>query len=163
MRKGRFQNPETMTKEQKLQAALMKAAHRLKKDRMEFLFKEISQREFMMLERIVGHESEPNKGIFVSELAQILQVSTPAVSRMLKSLEDQTFVRREIDPNDRRNTMIFVTEHGMEVLERQEDLLDEMMGNVVRKMGFEKMEELIRLWTSLADHIEEEIEERKHV
>ena len=163
MRKGRFQNPETMTREQKLQAEFMKAAHRLKKDRMEFLFEEISQREFMMLERIIGHESTPDKGIFVSELAQLLHVSTPAVSRMLKSLEDKKLIQRTVDSADRRNTMIFVTPFGFEVLEKQEAILDQMMGSVVRKMGYEKMEQLISLWNCLADHIEKEIEERMNV
>jgi DNA-binding MarR family transcriptional regulator len=51
-------------------------------------------------------------GINQLELARLKSVGKASVTKALKILEDEGFVRREIDGNDRRNALCYVTAKG---------------------------------------------------
>ena len=88
----------------KLQEEFLKTINRFGKIKYELLFHNVSRREYEMLavmERFM-HESGNRKGIYVSELAKILRVSSPAVSRMIGILETKGFIVRDVDKEDRR-------------------------------------------------------------
>ena len=52
------------------------------------------------------------EGTSVSQIASLLGVKSTSFSRMLKNMEQQGLVYREVDPNDRRSVKIFLTERG---------------------------------------------------
>jgi DNA-binding MarR family transcriptional regulator len=60
-------------------------------------------------------------GINQLELARLKNVGKASVTKALKILEDNGFVRRETDENDRRNTLCYITEKG-------EKIVDDLMG-----------------------------------
>lgn len=51
-------------------------------------------------------------GINQLELARLKSVGKASVTKALKILEDEGFIRREIDGNDRRNALCYVTAKG---------------------------------------------------
>jgi DNA-binding MarR family transcriptional regulator len=55
--------------------------------------------------------------VTVSDLAQAEQVQLPTISRLVKALEGQGLVRREVDPEDRRVVRIHATARGESVLD----------------------------------------------
>jgi DNA-binding MarR family transcriptional regulator len=59
-------------------------------------------------------------GINQLELARFKRVGKASVTKALKKLEQQNFVRREVDQKDKRNFQCYVTEKG-------EKIIDEMM------------------------------------
>ena len=59
---------------------------------------------------------EGGGSLFVSEIARLLNVTTPNVSRVLKGMEADGKVMREIDVLDRRNICVRLTEGGREFL-----------------------------------------------
>src|SRR5690606_20752666 len=56
-----------------------------------------------------------------AELAQALEVSSPAITGLVKELAKSGYIRRIEDPDDRRVTLIALTPKGREALERVQD------------------------------------------
>lgn len=94
--------------------------------------------------------------IRVSDLVKVMHCPAPAVSRQLKSLESRAFILRETDPDDRRNTLVSLTDAGIEKAREMEADLNEFARGVYEKMGAEDTEELIRLLRRLRHILEEE-------
>lgn len=83
----------------------------------------------MVLMRVLMETSKVNgNGSSVSEIAKLLQVSPPAISRTLKKLREKHFVDSSIDETDRRNTYIVITKEGKAALHK--NILE--MGDFIR-------------------------------
>ena len=92
----------------------MQLCHKFALMRFDSLFSDLSRGEFMPLQTIYSnslHNPEA-QGTYVSELASQLKVSSPAVSRMLRSLEKKGYVERFSDENDRRSTLMICSPYG---------------------------------------------------
>ncbi len=149
----------------KMQEDLLKTANRFRKMKYEFLFHDISKREFEML-MVMEHfsrENDDRKGIYVWELAKALHISSPAVSKMIRALEERGYAGRDVDKEDRRNTYVYVTDKGKEALRKSKEKMDEVMRKVVIRMGEKNMKEFIVLCNLLKDIMEEELKGDSHV
>ncbi len=164
-----------------IQEKVLKTTDRFHKIRLECLLPDLSKREYELLavvqDYMDGHSGgssandEKNgnggsgrngSGICISGLAERLQVSSPAVSRMVGTLEEKGYIGRGTGKEDRRNTYITLTEKGKEAKAASEAALCGLMERVTLRMGERDMEELLRLWNRLADIMEKELE-TKHV
>lgn len=134
--------------------------HRFGHFNMGVLFDDLSRREFMTLEVLRHHQGE--NGLSVSELAEELRVSSPAVSRMLRTLENKGFVERKVDGADRRNTWVYLTENGKNSCLDANQRMNDFFCGIVEEMGVEKMQQLFHLWLDLSDAIEKELETVKN-
>lgn len=110
----------------------------------------ISHSEFCLLNIIMDGKD----GITVSEIAAELDVTPPAVSRSLKSLESRGLVIRETDLLNRRNTMVRLTESGLDFLEKSRRQMDGLMEYVTEKMGMERKKQLYELLGEMSAIIE---------
>jgi DNA-binding MarR family transcriptional regulator len=149
----------------KMQEDLLKTANRFRKMKYEFLFHDISKREFEML-MVMEHfsrENDDRKGIYVWELAKALHISSPAVSKMIRALEERGYAGRDVDKEDRRNTYVYVTDKGREAQRKSKEKMDEVMRQVVMRMGEKNMKEFIALCNLLEDIMEEELKGDSHV
>ncbi len=149
----------------KMQEDLLKTANRFRKMKYEFLFHDISKREFEML-MVMEHfsrENDDRKGIYVWELAKALHISSPAVSKMIRALEERGYAARDVDKEDRRNTYVYVTDKGREAQRKSKEKMDEVMRQVVMRMGEKNMKEFISLCNLLEDIMEEELKGDSHV
>lgn len=79
-------------------------------------FSGISRGEFLIL---VHMKEKNNQGevVTIRSLADMLQVTSPAVSRMIGQMVKAGFVEKKVMPEDRRNNCLFVTGKGNEVLQ----------------------------------------------
>ncbi len=57
----------------------------------------------------------------LSDLAAREHVSAPTATRLVSSLEERGFVRRQTNPHDRRSTLLAVTATGKRMLDRVRD------------------------------------------
>ena len=64
----------------------------------------VSHSEFCTMNIISENNTED--GISVSHIAAALEVTPPAVSRMLKSLEERGLIERRVNAFNRRSTMV---------------------------------------------------------
>ena len=52
--------------------------------------------------------------MLASDIAKRLGITAPAVSKMLRSMEEKGYVERRVDEKDRRNTRVSITPDGKE-------------------------------------------------
>ena len=75
---------------------------------------------------------------------------------LLKPLEERKLIARIVDGKDRRNTCVFLTEKGREICKETQTYMKSYMCRVLKSMGEEQIEELIKLCNELADAMEKE-------
>ena len=96
-------------------------------------------------------------GVYVSELLKVMDVSAPALSRLLRSMEQKGLCVREIDPEDRRSTCVHLTPKGQQARDKGHTLMLGFASRVVDGMGEEEFRQMIALWNRFGDVMEEEI------
>lgn len=146
-------------KEQKeLHKQLIVAQHKFMKLHKCLCFPEMGKSEFFMLDMIVNvsRSSQEAKGAYVSEIARKLKISTPAVSKMLKGLEEKQFIVRRTDERDRRNTIVSITQRGEEARQKVFAQMDNFAKDTVERMGEENVRELVRLLEEYTEIVREE-------
>lgn len=79
------------------------------------------------------------------QLAAVMHVTSGRVSTMLASLEKKGLVVRSIDPGDRRNVRIDLTEEGRKVADRQMEEAKSCIRWVFGQMGERRTREFIGL------------------
>ncbi|MEG1857523.1 MAG: MarR family transcriptional regulator [Pseudoflavonifractor sp.] len=145
-----------------LQEEFLRAIHRFGRLNWNLASGSLTKGEYFTLSIIRRHLlAHPEyKGMYVSELAERLHVTSPAVSRMLGTLERQSLIARSVDQDDRRTTYIVLTPQGEarwgECRKRVQDFTDRVVG----RMGAAELETLIVGWNHLADVLEDELKSK---
>jgi len=74
---------------------------------------ELSMHQFRAMMMLRHHGSMP-----VSQMAEHLGVSLPAVSKLFDVMADRGFISRETPPEDRRRVLVTLTDEGVQAVER---------------------------------------------
>ncbi len=101
----------------------------------------------MLLDRIGGYEG----GVRQKTLTEELRINPSSVSEMISKLESDGYVRRTVDPSDKRATLITLTELGEA---RAAELADERKGRLEKAFGSlteEEKEQLAALLEKLTE------------
>jgi len=74
------------------------------------------------------------EGITQKHIADMAFVEAPTLVSVIDKMEKEGYVRRQSDPNDRRNNLIFMTK-------KSKDLVDPIIDNIleIRNMGLDKI------------------------
>lgn len=78
-------------------------------------------------------------------LSARLGLSKPSVSQTLNSMEEKGWIRRTIDPNNRRQTAINVTDEGREKMSEVFQQVVKSVARVLERMGRENAERFVEL------------------
>lgn len=113
--------------------------------------------EFFFLQRV--HELSRNEGIRISHLRDSMSMTMPAVSQLVRILEEKGLVIRENAPKDRRVTLVTVTEKGEQVLRDSQKQFNQMLNWLIERYGPEELEQLIQMLKRLSKTIRELKEE----
>jgi len=85
-------------------------------------------------ERVLEVISRYGDGVRQKTLTGELRINPSSVSEMISKLENDGYVRRTIDPEDKRATLIMLTELGeartAELQDEKNDTLDKIFGNL---------------------------------
>ena len=115
--------------------------------------------EFFMLHRIqhsIDHPSPDSpcgESVHVSGLNGREDLSMPAVSQLLGSLERKGYVKRQPDENDRRKVTVLLTDSGQTLLKDAHEKIERYIDVLVSRYGEEEFGELCRLASRLADTV----------
>ena len=122
------------------------ALHMFRKLNIGSILPHLNKGEFVLMNGIyhVQKKIGSEHGVKMSDLAEYTHALPPAVSRSIKALEQKGYVRRFVDQNDRRNTLVEITESGQEVLQESNDIMDEFIHRVFEKTDKEEMARLVR-------------------
>jgi DNA-binding MarR family transcriptional regulator len=78
---------------------------------------------FDMMSALLGERDGDFSMVWQSELREMLGVSAPVVSRMLRALEELGWVKRQRCCGDRRQLLVELTETGVECIRKARRLL----------------------------------------
>lgn len=120
-------------------------------------FLDVSRKEFMVLE-LIHRLGEDDKVITIRDIADRMQVSSPAVSRMIGALAKDKLVEKQVLAADRRNTYIVLTKKGLEVVEHCERRLCRISDEVLEAIGSDEVWELAKGCEQLLDAFESAIQ-----
>ena len=148
-------NTENMSYSQKF-AAIIARLHKLKLGNM---LTGISEIEFKTMSAI----SRISKGgdVKVSDIARYLELSAPAVSRTMKSLEEKEYIERHTDKQDRRNTFVKLTAKGEEQLKAWMKVFEEFSEAIFARLGDEKSNQLLEDLEAFVKASKEEMKARE--
>lgn len=96
-----------------------------------------------------GHEGT----IYVSQLAEASRQAMPVISRWLRQLEQDGLIERITDPNDRRKTLVHVTEKGLASSRQCELALSGYFDRVARRLTPQQLTQLQELKDVLLDAV----------
>lgn len=142
-----------------MRVELLRTTMRYGKVNMGIHFNLLSQREFMTLQCMKHYQERQSceKGLNVGMLAAMSDMSLPAMSRILKAVEEKGLVERTVDRENRRKTYVSLTEAGEKAREEAWKLATDYVNRVVEAMGEEKMSTFLTLWKEMVDIMEGEI------
>lgn len=93
------------------------------------------------------------EGISLTELSQISLRDKPYTTRLIDKLEDKGLIRREESQNDKRSSLIFLTERGGELREEILPIITELNQWIVESMSAEEVKQMKVLLNKLYEHI----------
>jgi DNA-binding MarR family transcriptional regulator len=95
-------------------------------------------------------------GMTQQELVNSTNMKAPTISVAIRTLEEESMVRREPDPKDMRSVRVYLTEKGRAVDEEFREKLRETDRLLMRNIGEEDEETLIRLLMAVRENIRPE-------
>ena len=78
----------------------------------------------------------------VTELADRAQITQQAMGKTLRELENLGYLKRVVDPTDRRARAISMTDKGLQLVEDAVEVIDEIREEYIAKIGAQELEEL---------------------
>ncbi len=111
---------------------------------------ELQMNELKILHMISGKGtrcSGDGVNLNMQSIQERLQISKPAISYTLNTLEKKEYIVREIDPTDRRRISVHITQEGMSVTEVSMRQHTDMWDRILERFGEEEMIQLTGLLT----------------
>lgn len=121
----------------------------------------IKHNEMMLLIFLHHNLDQDSRGIQPSELGEILQLTRPAVTALVNSLEEKSYVERNSDPDDRRVVFVRPTKEGIKLVETSKRRIAENIGEVLHLLGAEDSRELIRIIRKIRNILEDREENQE--
>lgn len=132
---------------------------RLKNINWDRQFVTLKPHEFCALSIIrsfrAAHPEVP--GIYVSDLAAEMKMPVPAASKLIRSLESNGWVSRSVDPQNRRNTFVVLTEAGEAVQTQEIVHTAQLSDRIFERMGAENTAALLHSVNDIISILEEEL------
>ena len=148
-------NTENMSYSQKF-AAIIARLHKLKFGNMLTGISEIEFKTMSAISRI-----SMSGDVKVSDIARYLELSAPAVSRTMKSLEEKEYIERHTDKQDRRNTFVKLTKKGEEQQKAWMKSFEEFSEAIFARLGDDKSNKLLEDLEAFIKASKEEMKARE--
>lgn len=90
-------------------------------------------------------------------IAEFAGVTTSAINQVVKSMQEEGYLRKEVDPCDKRNSRLSLTEKGQSVATKLFKKLDASDDAITAMIGADREAELIALLEQMADYIRKDL------
>ena len=121
-----------------------------------FIFRKTSYSSFMLDSKFHILSTlyyGPDTGMAVSDLAERLSVSCPAVSRSIGPMAKEGLVERSTDPEDKRSTFIRITEKGLGEYKMIKGQVHQLIEDVLNKYDQEDLDSFLKMGQNIADDL----------
>ena len=144
---------QTMKKtiDEQLFELVMKAPRSVRRKTFEFPF----PRPFFVRERLLVIADSYDGAVRQKTLVEELDVSPAAVSELVSKLERDEYVKREIDPDDKRATLIKLTDLGKARAAELADERNERFSKAFAALNAKEKDQLLKLLEKLTADDEE--------
>src|SRR6478752_4043361 len=102
-----------------------------------------------ILRQAISHTEHP--GALNAQLARLLHVAAPSMTAMIDGLVERGLVDRSIDPNNRRQVLILLTEVGAIRLAEMEEMMHARLQLVISHLDHEERQQALKGITLLQD------------
>ncbi|OAB47607.1 MarR family winged helix-turn-helix transcriptional regulator [Paenibacillus antarcticus] len=110
----------------------------------------------VMLMFCLQKRKEPNTaGLRVSEISEILGVTSPTVTQLLKELDAKGFIERTMDQEDRRAVRIKLSKQGEVVIQEALSLTEASFNGLIQFLGEEESNQLADLLIKVCQYYEQ--------
>lgn len=113
---------------------------------------DLSMKQTMVIDFVHKH-----KKCTMGEIAHYMEISPSAVSQIVSRLEKENYLKRDINPNNRREVVVMLAENGDAYYHRNEQINELIIEKIYSKMPVEDLEQLRSLIQRLNRIVEEEI------
>ncbi|WP_308531330.1 MarR family transcriptional regulator [uncultured Paenibacillus sp.] len=110
---------------------------------------ELTAPQYLILQILSGAEQRN-----CSELAEMLEVSLPAVTNLANKLVAKGLIERVIPESDRRNVLLRITEAGQEVEARMVQKYEEMTRELWEDFSEEETDVLLRAFEKMLERFD---------
>lgn len=94
---------------------------------------------------------EHKEKVLPKEIADMLYISTARVANILNKLASDNLIVREIDPNDRRQIIVTLTEQGKKAAKEQQQKLVAKISHSLAQLGEHDAKEHVRIMGKIAE------------
>ncbi len=110
----------------------------------------IRKNEMMLLMFLVYHlPDDALGGLQPSELGKMLRLTRPTITALVNSLEEQRYVVRINDEEDRRVVFVRPTEQGAQLVNRAQESFATNIAELVQFLGEKMLKSCSALWVKL--------------
>ncbi|AZK48882.1 MarR family winged helix-turn-helix transcriptional regulator [Paenibacillus lentus] len=106
---------------------------------------------------------QDERGSSVSSLSSMMEVTSPTITQLIKSLERGGLVTRYNDQEDRRVVRVKLTEKGEAVTRLAKEDLARRFKNLYEHLGAEKSEQLASLLEQVYDYLDASMSEKHEI
>lgn len=142
-------------------AKLARSMHMMISCDKSLLFKGMTIAEFSLMLCMELYRHNEHRDITVAEAAPRLNVSVPAISRLLKNLQSRGLIERRADPLDRRSVRIAATERGSELYQINKKICMETLDRVLSRFNDEELQKYAELHLKFTDAVLAELNRLK--
>ncbi|MBB1070389.1 MarR family transcriptional regulator [Limosilactobacillus sp. RRLNB_1_1] len=108
-------------------------------------------RQGLIRENLLTIIADASEGIRAKKIAEKAGINQSSVSESLSKLEDDGYIKRTVDPTDKRATLIFLTDLGEARANEIKDQQQKMFGHLFDNLTASEKEELSRLLDKIID------------
>ena len=131
---------------------------------LDFMYSGLPRSEIKIIIQLgqLGRKAVPAENHYqMSELAELMNVSGPAISKSIKHLEGEGFLCRLNDPHDRRKSRLDLTDKGWKLYQTIEKNLSTVLSDIYAEMGADRFELFLSLLEEFVEYSEKELDKKK--
>lgn len=101
---------------------------------------------------IVDKEGTPS-----TQLGPRMGMEPTSLSRTLKTMESKGYIYRQVDKDDKRKVLIYLTSAGLDLRREVRKVVKEFNENLIKKIPRKKLEIFFEVMKSVDDYVEGEL------
>lgn len=121
----------------------------------ELMDDEITTKQGVLLELVYKHGS-----LNISEIAEAMENTSSAVSQIVSKLEKEGYIKREINPSNRREIFVEMDTKGVEYFKRCEEIERSIINRFYSKLDWDEIVALRKISLKFKKVIEKELQQK---
>lgn len=121
----------------------------------------IPKSEYFLISLLLKHYRDNESLLTSRDIANLIHVSSPAISRTVKSLVQKGWIKQIDNPEDRRNIFLEVTEEGKEVFDQTFKAMDSALEEIFKEFSEQEIIDFVETGERITQIMEKIYKERE--